>query len=161
MPNADDKLQAYTSTVDHINEVRKLLRIMVVELLKRGDDHDKSKLSEEEFQVFTTFTSRLKTLTYGSEEYKECIREMKPALDHHYSVNSHHPEFYDNGIDGMNLIDIVEMFCDWWAASKRHADGDIRKSLEINTERFKMSPQLVSILKNTVNDLEMINPVNL
>ena len=42
------------------------------------------------------------------------------------------------------------MICDWYAACKRHADGDIRKSIEINTERFGLSPQLKAILLNTV-----------
>ena len=31
-------------------------------------------------------------LTYGSDEYKACLTEMKPALDHHYAANRHHPE---------------------------------------------------------------------
>lgn len=39
--------------------------------------------------------------------------------------------------------------CDWKAASMRHEDGDIRKSIEKNTKRFNLSPQLVNILKNT------------
>jgi hypothetical protein len=50
----------------------------------------------------------------------------------------------------MNLMDIVEMFCDWKASVKRTKDGDINKSIEINSERFKMSPQLVNIFKNTI-----------
>ena len=44
----------------------------------------------------------------------------------------------------------IEMFLDWAAASQRHADGDINKSIEINTERFHLSPQIVQIFKNTV-----------
>lgn len=30
----------------------------------------------------------------------------------------------------MNLIDIVEMFCDWKAASERQLDGNLLKSIE-------------------------------
>lgn len=44
---------------------------------------------------------------------------------------------------------LVEMFFDWKAASERHADGDIFKSIEINKERFGLSEQLAEILKNT------------
>jgi hypothetical protein len=54
----------------------------------------------------------------------------------------------------MNLFDILEMLIDWCAACKRHADGDIEKSIEINTKRFNLSPQLVNIIKNTVPCLE-------
>jgi hypothetical protein len=146
----ENKFHAYMSTKEHIDEVRKHLRIIVGDLLERGDNHDHQKLEEPEFEVFTKFTKRLKDITYGSEEYMNCIQEMMPALEHHYSVSPHHPEYYQNGIDGMNLVDLVEMFCDWWASSKRHSNGNIMNSLDINKERFNICPQLLSILKNTV-----------
>jgi hypothetical protein len=79
---------------------------------------------------------------------------MGTALQHHYDKNAHHPEHYKNGIEDMNLIDIMEMFCDWRAASMRHNNGNLRKSIEINGERFNMSPQLVKIFENTVGILE-------
>jgi len=44
---------------------------------------------------------------------------MKPALEHHYALYRHHPEHFQNGIDDMNLIDLVEMFADWKASSER------------------------------------------
>lgn len=50
----------------------------------------------------------------------------------------------------MDLFDVIEMFVDWWAASERHEDGDIMKSIDINKERFQMSEQLCNIFKNTV-----------
>jgi hypothetical protein len=51
----------------------------------------------------------------------------------------------------MNLIDLVEMLCDWKAASERHNDGNIKKSIEINTARFGLSWQLAKILENTAD----------
>ena len=80
---------------------------------------------------------------------------MKPALDHHYAVNSHHPEFYADGIRGMSLLDITEMLCDWKAAALRHADGNILKSIEINQKRFGYSDELKQILFNTVHALRI------
>ena len=53
----------------------------------------------------------------------------------------------------MNLIDLLEMIGDWKAASERHADGDVCKSLLINKERFDYSDELYYILKNTVDFL--------
>jgi len=76
---------------------------------------------------------------------------MKPAVDHHYEMNRHHPEHFADGIDGMNLLDIVEMLCDWKAATLRHKDGDLRKSIETNAVRFKISPQLKRIILNTID----------
>jgi len=72
------------------------------------------------------------------------------ALQHHYSENSHHPEHYENGVNGMDLLDLIEMLCDWKAASERmQGGGDIIRSIGVNTERFKLSPQLVEIFQNT------------
>ena len=79
---------------------------------------------------------------------------MKPALDHHYKVNPHHPEYYSNGIKGMNLLDLIEMFFDWMATTKRHADGDIRKSIEINKKRFGYDDLLAQIFNNTVDYID-------
>lgn len=140
-------------TWKHIHRVQELLSIVITDLLKRSNEHDQSKLVPPEVSIFTEYTSKLKTSTYGSDEYKEFLKQMKPALDHHYANNSHHPEHYENGIDGMSLLDLIEMICDWKAATERHNDGDIQKSIEINTERFNLSPQLVNILKNTAEQI--------
>ena len=72
-------------------------------------------------------------------------------FDHHYAVNSHHPEHYENGINDMDLVDLIELTCDWIASSKRHADGNIYRSISLNKDRFGMSDQLCKILENTVN----------
>lgn len=138
-------------TLTHIMRVRDLLGTCIGHLNARGSLHDASKLASPEVEVFTEFTPRLAECTYGSEEYKSNMKKMKVAIDHHNAVNRHHPEHHKNGINDMNLIDLVELLCDWKAASERHNDGNIRKSLEINANRFEMSPQLVRILENTVD----------
>ena len=79
---------------------------------------------------------------------------MGIALKHHYEINSHHPEHYEEGIDGMTLFDLVEMFCDWKAASLRHSDGNFISSLEYNKKRFNMDDQLYSIFTNTADILQ-------
>jgi hypothetical protein len=115
--------------------------------------HDQTKLSGEEKEIFDLYTPKLKNSTYGSEEYKGFLAEMKVALDHHYENNRHHPEHFKNGIKDMNLIDIVEMFCDWKAATMRHANGDLMKSIEFNKTRFGYSDELEQIFKNTAKYL--------
>jgi hypothetical protein len=136
-------------TIKHIERVGILINKMIAELCLRNLTHDSSKLKTPEKEIFDVFTPKLKDSTYGSEEYKTFLKEMKVALDHHYKNNRHHPEYHVNGINEMDLIDILEMFCDWKAASERHADGDIFKSIEINKKRFNMSLQLEKILINT------------
>lgn len=149
--------EKYDSTLDtlaHIDRVRYFLGIVRTKLAKRGEVHDASKFESPEKEAFDEVTPLLRDTTYGSEEYKATLRRIKPAIDHHQTHNSHHPEFYPNGIDGMSLLDIVEMFCDWKAATERHADGSLERSIPISATRFKMSPQLVAIFENTRRELE-------
>jgi len=144
---------SYDSTADtltHIRRVQCLLAKMARYLIARGEVHDASKLSAEEKPLFDEMTPLLKTLTYGSDEYKASLEKLGVALKHHYEHNSHHPEHFTNGIAGMNLLDVVEMLCDWKAASERTKDGDFNKSVEIGIERFKIEPQLAAILRNTI-----------
>ncbi len=146
----------YDRCLKNINRLntQKCINQIIIELITRSINHDKSKLLSPEYDIFLKFTPKLAGSTYGGEEYKQFLKDMKPALDHHYANNRHHPEHFKEGIPGMNLIDITEMFCDWLAATHRHKDGDIKKSIAISTKRFGLSEQLVSILLNTVKVLE-------
>jgi hypothetical protein len=140
-------------TFRHIERVRNLLNKVNLELSNRGELHDQTKLESPEVELFAEYTSKLSGTTYGSEEYHKYRKEMQVALDHHYANNRHHPEFHKNGIDDMDLLDLIEMLCDWKAASERHNDGNIRKSIEHNGIRFNMSSQLISIFENTAKNL--------
>ena len=147
---------SYDSKADtllHIKRVAQLLTEASMELLRRANVHDNSKLESPEKELFDEYTPKLKDSTYGSDEYKKFLSELKPALDHHYAKNSHHPEHYENGINGFDLFDLIEMFFDWKSATERHANGNIYKSLEINKERFKIDDQIINIFKNTADRL--------
>jgi hypothetical protein len=171
-----------TDTLNHIFQVRKFIERIEKALRKRALKHDKSKLYEPEKPIFDEFTPKLKNCTYGSDEYKTYLKEMQVALDHHYANNRHHPEHFkkyvcngcfkeykkmpntcdvcgysqfqkESDITQMNLVDLCEMIADWKAATLRHSDGDILKSIEINQKRFGYSDELKQILINTVMEL--------
>lgn len=137
----------------HIKAVRERLWDVCYRLQDRGGKHDRSKLEEPELTMFNEATPRLRATTYGSPEYKAALEGMSEGLAHHYRENSHHPEHFPSGISGMSLLDIVEMLCDWKAATTRHADGDLRRSLEINVKRFEISEQLEHVLLNTIEEM--------
>lgn len=163
----------YDSTKDtkeHINLFQRNLAILFQEIAKRHNDHDTSKLEPPEKEVFDRVTPLLRGLTYGSDEYKDALGDMKVALEHHYAHNRHHPEHFkgyiirtpgkpdrvvNGGLCGMTLVDLIEMFCDWCAATERHDDGDIGKSIGHNMERFGFGATLASILVNTAQQLGM------
>ena len=93
----------------------------------------------------------LDKIEYGSKEYQDSLAALGDALKHHYEMNDHHPQHFENGIDGMGLLQLVEMYLDWSAAARRNKDGDIRQSIEINREKYGMSDQLYHIFLNTVD----------
>lgn len=152
----DKDLQFHIAeTIKHKNNVCEYLLHIAEVLELRGRKHDNSKLEDPEQSIFVEYTPKLKNSTYGSEEYNRFLKEMKPALDHHYANNRHHPEHFENGIKDMNLIDLIEMFFDWFAAAKRHSNGDIYKSIEINKKRFGYDDLLAQILKNTAEYIDI------
>ena len=154
------ELATNAETLLHIQKVQYFIQMIVTELLKRGQNHDNSKLNHPEVECFTEWTPKLAACKFTedgkvSDEYKEMLANLKPALEHHYAKNRHHPEHFPNGVKDMNLVDLLEMICDWKAASLRQNDGNILKSSESATERFGISEELAQILKNTVEYFDM------
>jgi hypothetical protein len=140
-------------THEHIGQVRGLLLGVAADLTGRAHRHDRSKLEPPEVEVFDEFTPKLRDSTYGSDEYKGFLASMGEGLRHHYAVNDHHPEHFrgEGSIDAMNLIQLTEMLCDWIAATRRHADGDIHRSIDQNAERFGYGEEMTRLLHNTVD----------
>lgn len=138
-------------TLAHIHRVRDFLGEVAAELLERGRVHDASKLGPEEKPFFDRETPKLKELTFGSDEYKASLARLGEGLKHHYAANTHHPEHYAEGVAGMDLFDVVEMFCDWRAAAERNANKTV--NLPMCVDRFKIEPQLAAIFKNTLERL--------
>lgn len=144
----ENKYDSTADTLWHIKRVGEMLGESAIALIERASVHDWSKLVNPEKELFDEFTPKLKESTYGSKEYKENLKGLGPALEHHYTMNSHHPEHRPGGVNDMDLFDLIEMVVDWKAATERHANGDFLKSLEINRVRFGLSDQLYMIIKN-------------
>lgn len=142
------------ATMKHIEKVRNLLNTIASDLLDRGEKHDQSKLDSPEVELFAKYTPMLAGLTFGSDEYNASLEKLKPALDHHYANNRHHPEHFKDGIEDMNLVDLIEMFCDWKASSARQYNGNIRKSIESNATKHKINRQLIKIFENTADYMD-------
>lgn len=141
-------------TKKHIARVQELLIEAGYALMERAEKHDKSKYDPIEKGPLDEMQRLIETegqAPYGSDEYQRRLQLLKPMLDHHYANNSHHPEHYENGVAGMDLFDLVEMFFDWKAASERGEESSI--GLSHSVKRFSIEPQLASILKNTADRL--------
>ena len=142
------------ATLEHIDQVRRRLGRVLADLSRRAFHHDRSKLQWPEKEGFDKAAHRLASCEYGTDAYRRGLDDLKPTLDHHYAVNSHHPEHYAQGIRGMSLVDVLEMLADWGAACQRSPEGDVRRSVEINQARFGYTDELKQILLNTLPLLE-------
>lgn len=142
--------QYLAETKEHIMMVQSFLLTFIELLSLRAREHDKSKLAEPEKSIFVMNTPLLDGVIYGSPEYERHRERVSVALRHHYKHNRHHPEFHENGIRDMNLVDIVEMFVDWVASAIKYGN-DIRHSINVCQQRFEFSDDLKKIFENTIS----------
>lgn len=148
-------------TQAHIDRVRDFIAGALNNLAERASVHDASKLVEPELSAFDIATPKLAGLEYGSEEYKQSLRDLGSALAHHFAENDHHPEHFENGVRGMSLMALIEMLCDWRAASERVKQrtddpekvASFESGLSYNKERFGISDDLYDVLVNTAREL--------
>lgn len=145
-------------TLKHSLRVGALLVGAITELMHRAVQHDLSKTEEPELTTFNTFTPRLRESEYGSAEYNRNLVAMGEGLSHHYRVNRHHPEHFSDGINGMTLVDLMEMLADWKAATERTTTGDLETSLALQRNRFSIDSQLDRILRNTAEHFGWLGP---
>ena len=138
-----------TDMVDHRARVAGYMQIVATELFRRAALHDNSKLASPEFEAYDAAFPELQKYPYGSPELRAVYKSMKPALKHHFEANDHHPEHFEAGINQMSLIQLIEMLCDWLAASERSQTA-FSTGFEMNKERFSINDQLFEVLRNTV-----------
>lgn len=143
--------ESIAETMAHKMEMIKLGNMFIIDLMERIREHDNTKLSSPEVEGFDAMAGTIGSITYGSKEDEGAKDQLKVALTHHYARERHHPEHFDNGIEDMNLIDIVEHFLDCMSASLRHDDGNFRLSLKNNVERFHYPVELTKIFENTID----------
>ncbi len=142
--------------LDHKQLVGHYLQRVTSALFQRAVEHDYSKFSPEEFGPYEKAVPRFEQTEYGSPEYQKVCRSIKPAIQHHFEQNRHHPEHFAVGVNGMDLLDVIEMVCDWIAASQRIPGDTLR--LDINKERFSIDDQLFGIIERTVAHLMAEQP---
>ena len=146
-------------TLKHIRAVRTNLLEVELNLSMRGMEHDLSKLEDPEKSAFDAIGPDKPP--YNTPEYEQMKELLGPALDHHYSVNDHHPEHHKNaagvgvGVRAMSCMAILEMLADWKAAAEREGKT-LAESLDINVKRFWISVDLEHVIKNTAGELGWI-----
>lgn len=144
--------QHILDTIDHIQKVQLYLQQMIDDLQGRLLVHDRSKLMPPELDGYAGLKDAVAGLKYGTDEYRAAFAPFNVIIKHHYGANDHHPEHFQAGIADMDLLQFVEMICDWKAASTRTSDT-LTPSLDASFKRFGIDEQLALIIRNTVTVL--------
>lgn len=143
-------------TRKHIAEVQRNCNQFATRLIDRGMLHDESKFDKTELESLQLLQNVIDVegqVPYGSKEYKERSEKyLKSMLKHHYENNRHHPEHFQNGVEGMNLLDFVEMIMDWRAASIR--DGSEVCNLTLSFDKYKIPFMLQEIVRNYFDSMD-------
>ena len=105
---------------------------MASELRRRAQVHDRSKLSEEEFDGFVKISQVAREHAFGTPKYMASLQNG--AVQRHYANNSHHPEHHERP-EYMGWLDIIEMVIDWRVSSRSYGDGDFKRVLEVQKTR--------------------------
>ena len=139
---------------NHISSVRRRVTLVCAALMNRAITHDNSKYSEKELNAHISMADEMDGIKYGTDAYYAIKRKYESLSAEHFANNRHHPEHHPNGIDDMNLVDVIEMLCDWLTGSE-NTGTPVERSLEINEERYNVSPQLMKLLRNTIRDFDL------
>jgi len=137
----------------HIFRVQIYMSKAIKDLMNRLVVHDRTKLCSDEIHGYAKIKKDMDKIEYGSEEYFKNLEILRETLNAHYRMNQHHPEHFTNGIEGMTLIDLLEMTCDWIASSELSKNGNPYRSLEFQQKRFKIDDQLYKIIENTIKTI--------
>lgn len=158
--NIRKKRQNYNYEYEVMKHKDLVLRTMLdfsAMLVVRGTKHDDSKFSEEEMPIFKKYHPKLRSFPYMSDGYKKVLLAMESGVKHHEENNDHHPGFYKDGINEMNMFALMEMLADWISAQWRQNNNQLDYSgmmncIETNCKRFKINDVLKRLLISTYKE---------
>ena len=156
----EQEIQVVQTIYEHQQKVGAVMQKVISELMDRALKHDDSKFTTQQLR------DNLVTLPdkwgiqaeghgYHSPEQEEHRKRFAPEIHRHRSAHPHHPEHFGNDVNKMNLIDLMEMLCDWYASAP-----DIDQSIDENSCDYKIDPHITQILKNTARKLKEIAPID-
>jgi pterin-4a-carbinolamine dehydratase len=152
LPELSAETNRIIINIRHITLVQSHMRRIAAELQRRALVHDLSKWTLDEFGGFVLLNEADKKYGYGSDKYKAALKAVN-AVGLHTSRNSHHPEFHPEGVDGMGLFDLIEMICDWLAASEVYGTTSLEQSLQMSIERFGLDEKQALVVRLIVEAL--------
>lgn len=141
----NEETKTLATILRHQKQVSFLLRELAREFERRADLHDESKLQLDELEGFIEVNRIARQFPFGSPEYKQSLKDNK-TIDLHFSRNSHHPEYWPDGVESMSFIDFTEMACDWIAANKTYNTTSWQEAITRQRERFNLTDSQLAFI---------------
>ncbi|MGH7274768.1 MAG: DUF5662 family protein [Nitrospiria bacterium] len=140
MAELSEEIKTLVTIFRHQTLVRRNLSKLAKALEARALIHDMSKLELDELAGFVEIQQIARNHKIDSPEYKA-------------SLAARLPEYYPDGIRDMSLLDLIEMVCDWEAASKTYGKTSLAESLPIQKERFKVTDEQYHLIQLIAEEL--------
>ncbi len=139
------------SIINHRRAVQRWMQQFAITLLRRAENHDNSKLKSPEFELWEQMDSEPK-YAYGTKEYFEKMDRYRPLFELHWKNNRHHPEHFERSYDDIDLIDILEMICDWLSYKDNLTYTQASELVSMQCERYNFSEELRELILNTLKN---------
>lgn len=149
----DEAVKTLVTILKHQGLVRAHMGKLAQNLGNHALGHDLSKLGLDEFGGFVAVNRTAREHPYSSEEYKASLKG-NAVIDLHFSRNRHHPEFHENGVADMGLLDIIEMVCDWKAASETYGMTSFQDAMQTQVKRFGLTAEQLYLIGLIAKEIE-------
>ena len=135
--------------------VQDKLSTVARELISRGRTHDNSALGSPEIEVYHRFFSEYRKYKIGDPRKDEVFAQMAEAIGHHFQYNDHHPEHFENGINDMDLIQLMQFTADIMSWSEQE-QVDIFEILPMIRDKCGMVDQVYNLICNTITEIKRL-----
>lgn len=140
----------------HISRVQKWISKFSTILYIRGLNHDRSKLCEPELSMWKKMDEEPR-YPYGTKEYQEKLNRYQELFKLHYKRNKHHPEHWSGYYLEMDLIDIIEMLCDWLGYKEDITIEEAEALIDQQCRRYNFNNTFRALLFNTLKNYFIVS----
>ena len=145
----------------HNDKVMNLTKMLANQAIYNSKKHDDDKLKKGVVKVWARFQIiDHRKIPFGSQEYIKLLDQLNvnKIRDKHKKESYHHPEHYKNDFKKTNLVILLEIISDWYAANTYRPSAVSKKQMfDVLQKKYKFSNELRSILSNTYEMLKELD----
>ena len=140
---------------EHQQRVRNGLNDVILDFVKRSQEHDMDKLLDERVaSVYEEHFTTLKTFDFGTKEYFDYERENFAGAHEIHAQNRHHFYSFRNTTTKPNLNDLIEAMIDIRSSMEQY-NGDFtdEEVLEVYRKKGILDISLEEYILNSLKEM--------